>query len=166
MMPKNIPNIDERRRDVVRQLTLAEQGEAAAQNSVGAKLAQGYFVGRNLVGALYWYAQAVKQGYTHAKFNAGTMLIIGEGVAAADAVLGMSLVRQAAEAGDPSARNFLSQCYAQGRFGLARSLDMSKYWGSLSDAPFVEYGEPVDLEAGGVALSKPNIEWPVSDSKT
>lgn len=166
MMPKNTPDTDEKRRDIVRQLTLAEQGEAAAQNSVGAKLAQGYFVSRNLAGALYWYAQAVKQGYTPAKFNAGTMLIMGEGVAAIDAVLGMSLVRQAAEAGDPSARNFLSQCYAQGSFGVARNLDMSKHWGVWSDAPIVEYGEPVDLEADGVVLSKPSIDWPESDSKT
>lgn len=158
-MPKNIPDVDEKRRDIVRQLTLAEQGEAAAQNSVGAKLAQGYFLSRNLAGALYWYAQAVKQGYTHAKFNAGTMLIMGEGVAVADAVLGMFLVRQAAEAGDPSARNFLSQSYAQGSFGLARNFDMSKHWGSWSDAPFVEYGEPVDLADRGVTLSKPSIEW-------
>lgn len=165
-MPKNTPDTDEKRRDIVRQLTLAEQGEAAAQNSVGAMLAQGYFVNRNLLGAFYWYVQAVKQGYTHAKFNAGTMLIMGEGVAAADAALGMSLVRQAAEAGDPSARNFLSQCYAQGSFGLARNLDMSKHWGAWSDAPFVEYSEPVDLQVGGVALSKPRIEWPDSDSKT
>jgi TPR repeat protein len=162
-MPKNVPDTDEKRRDILRQLTLAEQGEAAAQNSVGAKLAQGYFVSRNLAGALYWYVQAVKQGYTHAKFNAGIMLIMGEGVTPADVGLGMSLVRQAAEAGDPSARNFLSQCYSQGSFGLARDLDMSKHWCGWSDAPFVEYGEPIDLEAGGLVLSKPSIEWP--DSK-
>lgn len=80
MMPKHKPDVDERRREILRQLALAEQGEAAAQNALGAKLAQGYFVKKDLPGSLYWYAQAAKQGYTHAKFNAGTMLLAGEGV--------------------------------------------------------------------------------------
>lgn len=164
-MRKNIPDADEKRRDIVRQLILAEQGEAAAQNSIGAMLAQGYFIGRNLEGSLYWYAQAAKQGYTHAKFNAGTMLIMGEGVASPHTVLGMALVRQAAEAGDPSARNFLSQCYAKGSFGVARDINMSKQWSAWSDVPFIEYGESVDIEAEGIALSKPSIVWPESGSK-
>jgi TPR repeat protein len=81
-MPKRRPDTDEKRRETTRQLVLAERGEAAEQNAIGAKLAQGYFVKTNLAGALYWYAQAVKQGYTHAKWNAGTMLIAGEGLGA------------------------------------------------------------------------------------
>ena len=79
-MPKRRPDINEKRQEFARQLLLAEQGEAADQNAIGAKLAQGYFVERDLKGALYWYAQAVKQGYTHAKWNAGTMLLSGEGI--------------------------------------------------------------------------------------
>lgn len=136
---------------------LAEQGDAAAQNSIGAMLAQGYFMQRDLAGALYWYAQAAKQGYTHAKFNAGTMLIAGEGVTAAHTSLGISLVRQAAEAGDPSACNFLSQCYAEGSFGVARDINMSKHWGVQSNRTFVEYGERVDIVVEGVLLSKPSV---------
>lgn len=165
-MPKNIPDADEKRRDIMGLLTAAEQSEAEAQNSIGAMLAQGYFVERNLAGALYWYAQAAKQGYTHAKFNAGTMLIMGEGVASPDPVLGMALVRQAAEAGDPSARTFLSRCYAEGHFGMARNIDMSKQWGAWSNAPLIEYGESVDIEAEGIALSKPSIVWHESGSKS
>lgn len=165
-MPKNIPDADEKRRDIMRLLAAAEQGEAGAQYSIGAKLAQGYFVERDLAGAIYWYAQAAKQGYTHAKFNAGTMLIMGEGVASPDPLLGMALVQQAAEAGDPSARHFLSQCYAEGNLGIARNIDMSKQWSARSNAPCVEYGKPVDIEAEGIALSKPSIVWHESGSKS
>jgi TPR repeat protein len=154
---KKTSNVGEKHREIVRQLALAEQGEAAAQNSIGAALAQGSFVDRDLAGALYWYAQAVKQGYTHAKFNAGTMLILGEGMAVAHTVLGMALVKQAAEAGDPSARNFLSQCYAEGSFGLAKGADTSNQWRVRSNAPFIEYGEGVDIEAEGIELSKPSV---------
>lgn len=161
-MPTRRPDIDEKRREIIHQLTLAEQGEAAVQNAIGAKLAQGYFVKQDLMGALYWYAQAVKQGYTHAKWNAGTMLIEGEGVASAYVNLGMELIEQAATCGDVSACNFLSQCYAQGVLGKERDLSMSKKWSlaARDHEHFVEYGQPVDLEDRGIVLPKPQIEWP------
>lgn len=56
-MPKRRPDVDEKRREIMHQLTLAEQGDAAAQNALGATLAQGYFVRTDTAGALYWYAQ-------------------------------------------------------------------------------------------------------------
>jgi TPR repeat protein len=131
-----------KRREAEHQLRLAEQGDAAAQNIIGAKLATGYFMKTDLAGALYWYAKAVKQGYTHAKFNAGTMLIAGEGVGAAHFELGMKLIEEAAECGDPSACQFLSLA------GAARK-----------PQHFSEYGSPHDLEAHGISLSRPRIEW-------
>jgi TPR repeat protein len=51
---------EDKRRETLRQLRLAERGEAPAQYTLGARLAQGYFVKKDLRGALYWYAQAAK----------------------------------------------------------------------------------------------------------
>jgi TPR repeat protein len=114
-----------------------------------------------LPGSLYWYAQAAKQGYTHAKFNAGTMLLAGEGVPAAYVELGMRLVQQAANDGDASACNFLSRCYAQGQFGVNRDMRVSRQWNERASngTHFVEYGEANDIEAQVITLSKPGIEW-------
>ena len=58
-MSKRHPDINAKREEITRQLLLAEQGETAHQDAIGAKLAQGYFVKRDLPGALYWYAQAL-----------------------------------------------------------------------------------------------------------
>jgi TPR repeat protein len=160
IMAKHHPDPAEKRREAVRELRLAEQGETAAQNSLGARLAQGYFATKDLAGALYWYVQAVRQGYTHAKWNAGSMLVAGEG-GAAHLELGMQLIEQAAHSGEVSACNFLSHCYAQGAFGKHRDPDKSNFWASRAQVHerFAEYGDPVDVEAHGVTLAKPTIEW-------
>lgn len=160
-MPKHRPDTDEKRQEITRQLGLAEQGEAAVQNIIGATLAQGYFVKQDLAGALYWYAQAAKQGYTYAKWNAGTMLIAGQGAEAARVELGLKLIEEAADSGDESACDFLAQCYEQGSFGKERDPLMSAQWArSARDyTRFVERGSPFDLEAHGIILSKPKVEW-------
>lgn len=160
-MPKRGPDVDEKRREIVEQLTLAEEGDAATQNVLAAKLAQGYFVKKNLIAALYWYGQAVKQGYTHAKWNAGSMLIEGEGVSSKHVRIGMVLIEQAASCGDVSACNFLAQCYERGAHGVPRDSQVSQKWrqSAQDDRHFVEYGAPFDIEAHGVALTKSPLEW-------
>jgi hypothetical protein len=160
-MPKRRPDVDEKRREITQQLSLAERGDAAAQNVLAARLAQGYFVKSDQAGALYWYAQAARQGYTYAKWNAGTMFLHGEGTPSAMLELGMLLVEQAAECGEVSARQFLSQCYARGMFGKPVDLGVSKGWADgLRGSPlFVEYGVPIDIATHGVSLTKPQIEW-------
>ncbi len=159
-MPKRSANSTEKIQEIMHQLTLAEQGDAAAQNAVGAKLAQGYFVKRDLKGALYWYSQAVRQGYTHAKWNAGSMLIAGEGVSAAYIDLGMRLIEDAADAGDASACNFLAYCYGEGSFGKNKDKVASVKWAgrAMDHEDFVEYGRPINIEEHGIQLSKPLIE--------
>ena len=160
-MPKRRPDVDEKRREIMDQLTLAEQGDAPAQNVLGAKLAQGYFMRKDAAGALYWYAQAVKQGYTHAKWNAGTMLIEAEGIPSALISLGMALVEQAADCGDASACNFLAHCYECGVYGKTRDPMVSEKWSqnARDHEHFVEYGSAFDIEQHGVTLNKPSIEW-------
>jgi TPR repeat protein len=124
-MPKRRPDVDEKRRETTRLLTLAERGEAVAKNALGA------------------------------------MLIHGEGVSSPRIKLGMELADQAAECGDPGARQFLSLCYARGAFGKPLNADPSREWeqSARDNRQFVEYGPVVDIEARGVILAKPTIEW-------
>lgn len=143
------------------QLALAEEGDAAAQNALAAKFAQGYFVKKDLVAALYWYGQAVKQGYTHAKWNAGSMLIEGEGVSSKYVNLGMVLIEQAASCGDASACNFLALCYGRGAYGVPQNSQVSEKWRQSAQdyRHLVEFGVLFDIEAHGVALTKSLLEW-------
>jgi TPR repeat protein len=161
-MPKRRPDVAEKRREILEQLTLAEEGDAATQNVLAAKLAQGYFVKKDLATALYWYGQAVKQGYTHAKWNAGSMLIEGEGVSSKHINIGMALIEQAARCGDSSACNFLAQCYERGAYGVPHDPLASEKWRqNAQDAShLVEYGSSFDIEEHDVALTKSPLEWP------
>ena len=70
----------------------AEEGSADAQNELGARLWLGYFVDMDQLGAFYWYCQAIKQGYVEAKYNAGTMLLHGDGGIPKNPGLGISLI--------------------------------------------------------------------------
>lgn len=160
-MAKRRPDPDEKRRETLRLLHLAELGEAPAQNALAAKLAQGYFMKRDVPGALYWYAQAAKQGYTHAKWNAGVMLVEGDGLDVPRIDVGMQLIEQAAMCGDVSARTFLSHCYASGKLGKGRDQQKSASWAQKArdDHDFLEYGTPFDIEAYSMRLAKPQIEW-------
>lgn len=160
-MAKRRPDPEEKRRETLRQLHLAELGEAPAQNALGAKLAQGYFMKKNLPGALYWYAQAAKQGYTHAKWNAGAMLVEGDGLDGPRVDAGMKLIEQAAMCGDASACAFLSHCYASGELGKESDQQKSETWAQKARDPegFAEYGDPFDIETYSIKVAKPQIEW-------
>jgi hypothetical protein len=136
-MPKRVVDRQEKRRETMRRLELAEQGDASAQNAIAAQLAQGYFVRKDLPGALYWYAQAMKHGYTQSMWNAGTMLVAGEGLLEPLPDIGNKLIEQAAACGDSSACAYLRR---------------------KEPARFVENGPAFDLEVH-VTLSKPRIEW-------
>jgi TPR repeat protein len=160
-MSKIRPDVDEKRTELMRQQDLAEQGDAKAQNALGAAFAQGYFIKKDPQAALYWYAQATKQGYTHAKWNAGAMLVEGEGIPRANVDLGMSLIEQAADCGDSSACHFLALCLEHGANDKTRDIAMSEKWRqSASNCQhFVEFGAPFDIESHGITVTKPRIEW-------
>lgn len=89
------------------------------------------------------------------------MLIAGEGVSAPHVELGMLLIEQAAASGDASACTFLGQCYAHGVHGKNRDPEKSNLWFSYSrnNERFIERGDPVDIEADGLLLTKPQVEW-------
>ena len=145
----------------MRLLALAEDGQADAQNALAARLATGYFVKPDQSGALYWYAQAVRAGYTHAKWNAGTMLINGEGIDSPERVLGMELIEQAAKAGEMAACQLLSDCFEKGICGKPVDMALSQYWRgrASSHSEFEEFGVGVELESLGIQLTKRRIEF-------
>lgn len=155
------PAIQDKRQETLRLLELAEEGRADAQNFLAARLAQGYFVKLNERGALYWYAQAMKLGYVESMWNAGTMLIAGEGVDTPAIKLGMSLVKRAAESGVTSACLFLSQLSTNGLRGFPIDADVANYWRerAYGNVEYVEYSSGIDIGAHGIQLIKPELEF-------
>jgi TPR repeat protein len=109
-------------------ISLAEQGEPVAQNLLAARLATGSGVKLDAAGALYWYLQAVKSGYVHAMWNAGSMLIDGEGGIEPDPVFGMELIERAAASNENSACLFLAMCHRDGKYGKAKNHEAAEYW--------------------------------------
>ncbi len=106
----------------------AEKGDAIAQNILGARLATGEGAVKDALGGLYWYFQAIRNGYVHAKWNAGIMLI--EGVEGLEQYrdLGMKLIEEAAQANENSACIFIASCYENGTHGKEVNSELASYW--------------------------------------
>jgi uncharacterized protein len=109
-------------------LLKATEGDAAAQNQLGACLATGSGIRQDLKASLYWYFEAIRQGYVQAKWNAGTMLINKEVELNDGPALGMRLIEEAAAANDNSACLFLANCYEDGTYGKKVDKDLARYW--------------------------------------
>jgi TPR repeat protein len=109
-------------------LLKATEGDAAAQNQLGARLAMGSGVRQDLQASLYWYFEAIRQGYVQAKWNAGTMLLNKEVVRDDGPALGMALIEEAAAANDNSACLFLAKCYEDGTYGKKVDEDLAHHW--------------------------------------
>ncbi len=58
----------------------AEQGDADAQNNLGAMYEVGQGVLRSYVEALKWYRRAAQQGDAYAQYRLGFMYYMGQGV--------------------------------------------------------------------------------------
>lgn len=127
-------------------ISLAESGDAEAQSFLGAALCTGAGVDKDLVGGLYWYFKAIEQGFVEAKWNAGSMIIDGEGSIQKNQDLGMSLIKEAAEAGEPGACAFLQDCYENGYYGLVTDIKMSEFWKRKQYAfPKITFDFPRDV---------------------
>ncbi|HEZ4111417.1 hypothetical protein CIJ63_00360 [Neisseria meningitidis] len=61
-------------------LQAAEQGNADAQNNLGAMYAEGQGVRQDDTEAVRWFRQAADQGLAQAQFNLGAMYYKGHGV--------------------------------------------------------------------------------------
>ena len=117
-------NEDDELRELVRE---AETGDPFAQNLLAARLATGNGVVKDILGSLYWYFEAIKKGYVHAKWNAGSVLVEEKDVSG-HRELGMKLIEEAAEAGENSACLFIAECCRNGSYGKKRDQEAASYW--------------------------------------
>ncbi len=104
----------------------AEDGYPDSQNFLAAKLVHS---GKEeaLEGALYWYLQAVRRGYVDAMWNAGAMLMDGEG-GITNPDLGLRLIKIAAENGQSSACRYIAYCYEEGLQGFEKNPSLASHW--------------------------------------
>lgn len=146
--------------DLEQLVKLASQGSAEAQNILGARLITGEYVEKDVLGGLYWYAQAIKQGYVHAKWNAGSMFVDGDEGVEKNRSLGMRLIEEAAEANENSACLFLVHAYRTGTYGKETNEQLAQHWDrkAWDHKNFKDFNRPVDLESEyGLKLKKPRI---------
>ncbi|MCU7850553.1 MAG: sel1 repeat family protein [Candidatus Thiodiazotropha sp. (ex Lucinoma kastoroae)] len=153
--------IREKNDEIIYQEQLAEDGDAEAQNIIAARLAKGYFVEKDEQGAFYWYCQAIKQGYVYAKWNAGSMLLHGDGGIPKNEELAMMLIEDAANSGVNDACIFLSFCYLNGKHGKGMDIDLSKQWNKeakkVTEPQY--FGRSIDLVLYGVKTQKPVMKF-------
>jgi len=129
----------------------AEQGDAFAQNILAAKLASGDCFQKDSIGAFYWYCRAIKSGYTHAKWNAGSLMIDGSDGVPHDRDIAWRLIEEAAEANQTSACLFIAQCFRDGSYGKPVDADEEQFWQKKAwNQTFREFSAPMDVfaEAG------------------
>ena len=93
---------------------LANQGNATAQNNLGAMYGKGEGVPQDYAEAMKWYRKAAEQGNADAQLNLGNMYAKGEGVPQ-DYVQAATWFRKAAEQGNAVAQSYLGFMYAKGQ---------------------------------------------------
>ena len=120
-----IPDLGEMR-------TLAEQGDAGAQNNLGAMYESGTGVQEDAAEAARWYRVAAGQGEAVAQSNLGRMYHNGEGVPE-DAAEAGRWYRLAAEQGYAHAQGVLGLIYASGE-GVPRDMVLAYMWFNLAAA--------------------------------
>ena len=92
----------------------AEQGDAAAQRTLGVMYAEGQGVQQDDTEAVRWYRLAAEQGDAAAQRNLGGMYGAGQGVQQ-DYTEAVRWLRLAAEQGDAAAQTGLGMMYAEGQ---------------------------------------------------
>ncbi len=109
---------------------LAEQGNAAAQHTLGVMYSSGKGVPENYAEAVKWYRKAAAQGYAQAQNNLGLMYRYGRGVRRnrAEAV---ELYREAAMQGLGTAQYNLGTAYYKG-VGVRQNYFEAYVWFSLA----------------------------------
>src|SRR5512144_995787 len=124
----------------------AEQGNAAAQFSLGLMYRNGKGVPQDLVEAVKWYRRAADQGNSAAQYNLGVMYDEGRGVARSDADA-MAWYRKAADQGDARALYNLGVMYEKVQ-GIAPDNPQAYVWYSLAAFRF----PPADAQARARAM--------------
>ena len=93
---------------------VADQGNAAMQNHLGACYANGQGVTKDETEAVNWFRKAADQGNATAQRNLGRMYANGLGITK-DETEAVKWCRKAADQGNASAQNDLGVCYQHGQ---------------------------------------------------
>lgn len=118
---------------------LAEQGEAAAQDCIGAMYCEGLGVEKDEALAASWYKKAADQGYAQAQNALGAMYVNGVGVEQ-DVQKGLSYIVKAAQQGlEVAQQNAYSLYYQEAQNGNVGALHNVAYmclkgWGGEADS--------------------------------
>ena len=111
---------------------LAEQGDAGAQNSLGAMYANGQGVPQDYAVAVKWCRKAAEQGFAKAQHNLGILYTEGQGVPQ-DYAEALKWYHKAAEQGDAHAQSNLGAMYAEGQ-GVPQDYVQAYMWFNLGAA--------------------------------
>ena len=105
----------------------AQQGYAAAQNSLGYAYEWGQGIEMNMQDAMHWYHQAAEQGHVQAQNNLGTMYEHGKGVDDNEKQA-IYWYQKAAEQGNPTAQRNLGLMYSKGAGGVKQNDETAFHW--------------------------------------
>jgi len=108
--------------------SLAEQGDANAQNCLGQLYDYGEGNRTNYKEAFKWYSKAAKQGNAAAQFNLGVLYVAGNGVLK-DEKEAVKWYRKSAEQGYVYGQQALGYSYQYGR-GVLKDLEKAVKWNS------------------------------------
>lgn len=134
----------------------AEQGYAAAQNSLGYAYEWGQGIETNLQLALQWYHKAAEQNFAQAQNNLGTMYYMGKGVDY-DEKKALYWYQKAAEQGHPSAQRNLGVMYSKG-LGVKQNYETAFRWylrAADQDNPHAQYNVGMSYFYGNGVESDP-----------
>ncbi len=106
--------------------SLADEGDASAQNNLGVMHARGEGVARNLAAAVDWIGLSARQDLATAQYNIGFMTAQGAG-ASRDKPVAAQWMRKAAEQGHAAAQSTLGMLHLLGD-GVAEDAAEATRW--------------------------------------
>ncbi len=109
-----------------RYITAAQNGDAAAQNSIGICYFDGNGVEKDEEKAVYWFRKSAEQGHAHAQYNLGLRHYYGQGVEQ-DYKKAMQWFQKAANQGLSSAMNNIGVLYKNG-LGVEKDYTQAIAW--------------------------------------
>lgn len=127
----------------------AQQGYAAAQNSLGYAYEWGQGIEMNMQDALRWYHQAAEQGYAQAQNNLGTMYDHGKGVDNNEKQA-TYWYQKAAEQGNSTAQRNLGLMYSKGS-GVKQNDETAFQWylkAASQENPHAQYSVGMSYFSG------------------
>ncbi|MBF0482928.1 MAG: SEL1-like repeat protein [Desulfovibrionaceae bacterium] len=115
--------------------SLADHGDAAAQNALGGMYEQGQGLPRSYGEALKWYRKAADQNYARAQANVASIYELGKGVSQ-DYGEALKWYRKAAEQGDVVAQNALGAMTSKGQGVVRDDAEAARWYAKAAELGF------------------------------